>query len=149
MFYTDAICLDVSYVPPLTHITPKELIQACSKARLNVAKGDTVLLRTGHYEKYFGKKKWLTYYAGLDREACIWLWEKGTVNVGIDAPSLDTPTDKLYPAHTILKEKRLIHMENLANLHKVVGKRFKFIGFPLKIRGATGSPIRAVAIVEE
>jgi kynurenine formamidase len=31
-----------------------------------------------------------------------------------------------------------------------VGKgRFRFIGFPLKIRGGTASPIRAVAILEE
>jgi kynurenine formamidase len=42
------------------------------------------------------------------------------------------------------------HMEGLANLHKVVGKgRFRFIGFPLKIRGGTGSPIRPVAVIEE
>jgi kynurenine formamidase len=26
--------------------------------------------------------------------------------------------------------------------------RFKFIGFPLKIRGGTGSPIRAVAMID-
>ena len=35
-------------------------------------------------------------------------------------------------------------------LHKVVGKgRFTFIAFPLKIRGGTGSPVRAVAVVED
>ena len=34
----------------------------------------------------------------------------------------------------------------LVNLEKLVGRgRFRFIGFPLKIRGGTGSPIRAVA----
>jgi len=32
----------------------------------------------------------------------------------------------------------------------VVGKgRFRFIGFPLKIRGGTGSPIRPVAVLDE
>jgi kynurenine formamidase len=40
------------------------------------------------------------------------------------------------------------HMECLCNLDQLVGKgRFRFIGFPLKIRGGSGSPIRAVAVV--
>ena len=41
-------------------------------------------------------------------------------------------------------------MEGLTNMDKVVGKgRFRFIGFPLKIVGGTGSPIRAVALIED
>jgi kynurenine formamidase len=39
-------------------------------------------------------------------------------------------------------------MENLCNLDKVVGKRFTFIGLPLRIRQGTGSPIRAVAVLD-
>ena len=39
------------------------------------------------------------------------------------------------------------HIEGLVNLDKLIGKgRFKFIGPPLRIRGGTGSPIRAVAV---
>jgi kynurenine formamidase len=35
-------------------------------------------------------------------------------------------------------------------MEKLIGKkRFKFIGFPLMIRGGTGSPIRAVAMLDE
>jgi kynurenine formamidase len=42
------------------------------------------------------------------------------------------------------------HVEGLRNLEKLIGKgRFKFIGFPLKIKGGTGSPIRAVAMLDE
>ena len=38
------------------------------------------------------------------------------------------------------------HIEGLVNLDKLVGKgRFRFIGFPIKIKGGTGAPIRAVA----
>jgi len=40
-------------------------------------------------------------------------------------------------------------MEGLMNLDKLIGKgRFRFIGFPLKIKGGTGSPIRAVAVID-
>jgi kynurenine formamidase len=42
------------------------------------------------------------------------------------------------------------HYEGLTNLDKVVGKgRFRFIAFPLKIRGGTGSPVRAVAVIDD
>lgn len=40
------------------------------------------------------------------------------------------------------------HYENLV-LTEVVGKRFTFAGFPLKLRGAHGGPTRAVAIFED
>jgi kynurenine formamidase len=40
-------------------------------------------------------------------------------------------------------------MECLANLDKLLGRgRFRFAGFPLRIKGGTASPIRAVAIFE-
>jgi len=38
---------------------------------------------------------------------------------------------------------------NLANLDQVVGMRFTFIGFPMCIREGTGSPVRAVAVLED
>jgi kynurenine formamidase len=40
------------------------------------------------------------------------------------------------------------HIENLCNLDKIIGKRFTFVGLPLKIRKGTGSPMRAVAILD-
>lgn len=43
----------------------------------------------------------------------------------------------------------ITNTENLCNLDKVVNKRFLYIELPLKIRDGAGSPIRAVALVEE
>jgi kynurenine formamidase len=42
-----------------------------------------------------------------------------------------------------------LNIENLGDLSPVAGKRFRFIGLPLRIRGGSGSPIRAVAVVED
>jgi kynurenine formamidase len=51
--------------------------------------------------------------------------------------------------HRICGELGFTHYENLVNLHRLVGRgRFRFIGLPLKIRGGTGSPVRAVAVFE-
>lgn len=49
-----------------------------------------------------------------------------------------------------LKEREYYHIENLINLDQIP-KPFGFTvsAFPIKLRGATASPIRAVAIVEE
>jgi kynurenine formamidase len=42
-----------------------------------------------------------------------------------------------------------VHYENLANLDQLVGERFTFVGFPLRVRGGTGLPVRAVAVLAE
>jgi kynurenine formamidase len=43
----------------------------------------------------------------------------------------------------------MTHYENLCNLDKLVGKRFTFIALPLRIRKGTGSPVRAIAVLED
>lgn len=45
-------------------------------------------------------------------------------------------------------QRNILIIENLINLNKIGEKKFYFIGLPLKIKGATGSPIRAVAITK-
>ena len=39
--------------------------------------------------------------------------------------------------------------QDLNNLKEVVGLRFQFYGFPLKLVPAPGSPIRAVGIIDD
>jgi kynurenine formamidase len=44
---------------------------------------------------------------------------------------------------------RFTHYENMINLDKLLNRgRFRFIALPLKIKGGTGSPVRAVAVFE-
>lgn len=47
-----------------------------------------------------------------------------------------------------LLQAGIISYENLINTEKLpFGKRFMFYGFPLKIKGGDGSPVRAAAII--
>lgn len=69
------------------------------------------------------------------------------MNFGVDSPSPDMFYDKTYPCHDTCGKRRVTHVENLCNLDQVVGKRFTYIGLPLRIRKGTGSPIRAVAVL--
>ncbi len=69
---------------------------------------------------------------------------------GVEAVSPGRPGRNNFEVHHVCRDLGFTHMEGLVNLDKLVGKgRFRFIGFPLKIKGGTGSPIRAVAWLDD
>jgi kynurenine formamidase len=146
---TSAICLDVSDIPQKTQFGRKKIEQELKRWNLDIRKGDTILFYTAQYDRYYGKPEYMTDYPGLDREATEYIIDQGCVNFGVDSASPDMWYDKTYPCHTVCSERSITHVENLCNLDKLVGKRFTFIGLPLKIRKGTGSPLRPVAILEE
>ncbi len=144
---TPAICLDVSDVPLRTQFGRAKIEEQLARWDLDIRPGDTVLFYTAHYDRYYGKPEYMSEYPGLDREGTEFIIDRGAVNFGVDSPSPDMWYDKSYPCHSVCGERRVTHVENLCNLDKIVGKRFTFVGLPLKIRDGTGSPIRAVAIL--
>ncbi len=153
LFYTKAICLDVSSVKPDQYMTVEVLKDALTRSGLTIKPNSAVLCYTGHYNRnYLNPEKWLYEYPGLDRGAMLFLADQGVINVGIDAPSIDAAIElklKHYPAHRVCRERQMVNTENLANLDQVAGREFIFSCLPLPIRGGTGSPIRAVAIFED
>jgi len=148
-FLGPAICLDVSHVPYERYIEIYDLEEALKRHGLTIERGDIVLLYTAHYNRNYGTDKWLTTYSGLSYAAAEWLAQKGVVNIGVDAPAIDHPDDPNYSGHAVCAKYGLTNTENLANLNQVAGKRFLYIGLPLKIRAGTGSPVRAVALVND
>jgi kynurenine formamidase len=80
---------------------------------------------------------------GLSAEGAEWLLERQVRVFGVECPSPDDPSSRTYPVHMMCRRAGITHYENLANLSEVVGRRFTFIGLPLKIRRGTGSPVRA------
>ena len=95
---------------------------------------------SGYYDKIV---LFLTGGRELSPEVALFLVAQGVKAVGTDAMSIGGET-----VHTILLTAEVPVFENLANLEKLVGKTFTFIAFPLKIEGGSGSPVRAVAVVE-
>ena len=91
----------------------------------------------------------LAFFPGLALESVHWLADKGIGMFGVEAVSPAPEGELNFQAHMACAERGITHMECLANLDKLIGRgRFRFIGFPLKIRGGTASPIRAVAVFE-
>jgi len=148
-FWGSAICIDLSHIPASRSIEPKDLEEAVKKSGQEIRKGDILLMYTAHYDRNFGTDKWQTVYSGLSYAGAKWLAEMGVVNIGVDAPAIDHPDDIDFSGHLICGEYDITNTENLCNLDKIVNKRFLYFGLPLKIRDGSGSPIRAVALVEE
>jgi kynurenine formamidase len=148
MFYTEGICLDLSHKGLRELIEPADLGDALSKGRLEIKHGDTVLLYTDHYRRTFGTDDW-DDGPGISVEAARWLGQQKIAAFGVETMSPGVRHVSNKEVHRICGELGFTHYENMVNLYQLIGRgRFRFIGLPLKIRGGTGSPVRAVAIFE-
>lgn len=148
MFYTEGICLNLSNKGFRELIEIEDLEKACKLDNLEIKPHDTVLIYTDHYRKAFKTSNW-SNGPGLSAEATRWLGNKNISAFGVETMSPGVPSISNKEVHYICGELGFTHYENMVNLYKLVGRgRFRFIGLPLKIKGGTGSPVRAVAIFE-
>jgi kynurenine formamidase len=148
MFYTHGICLDFSYKGLKELIEPDEVKAACAEANLTINAGDTVLFYTDHYRKHYNTENWKNG-PGLSASCALWLGEQKVAAFGVETMSPGVSGLSNREVHHICGEMNFTHYENMVNLFRLTGRgRFRFIGLPLKIRGGTGSPVRAVAVFE-
>lgn len=148
-FYGPAVCLDVRAVRRDGWIDTDDLREACARDGLVIRQGEIVLLCSGHYKRTYPSPAFFTAYPGLTPDAVRWLHSQGVRNFGVEGPNPGHPEDRNFEVHLVCRQIGMIHMEGLANLEEIVGRRFTFCGFPLRIRNGTGSPIRAVAMLDE
>ncbi|KAL7698215.1 putative cyclase [Lotmaria passim] len=52
-------------------------------------------------------------------------------------------------AERLLLAANVVTYTDLVNIEELIGRTFTFYGFPLRIHGGDGSPVRAVAVVED
>ncbi len=125
-------------------ITKNDIIKF-EKKHGKILHKSTIIFATGWY-KNLSKKDYFENNPGLSIDAAKYLAAKRINLVGIDSPSIDLGKDSKFPVHHILLSKDVLIVENLCNLEKVSEVYFKLIVLPLKLGGATGSPVRAIAI---
>src|SRR5581483_1622939 len=117
--------------------------------------GDSVLIRTGYGSLYPDAERMKAHFgAGIDADACRWLAQQDVVVVGGDTESLEQlpSADPQNPhiGHTILLVEQAIYIIEMLYLEDLAADKqyeFAFVALPLKIRGATGSMIRPIALV--
>ena len=130
-------------------ITPQHLEDA---ARGEIQAGDIVLLRTG-WAKYFedaGKFISEVHGPGPALAGAQWLSAKGIFAAGSDTVAFEKAPDPGMPVHVHLLVEKGIHIIECLNLEQLAAdgvREFLFVGAPMKIRGATGAPLRPLAIV--
>ena len=136
---------------PLKHeITVADLEAAERAAGVAIRPGNTVLIHMAHHARTWGTEAYLHDFPGVSVAAARWLGSKGIVSFGVEAVSPGTEGKSNFRVHLVCREMGFTHMEGLVNLERLVGAgRFRFCGFPLKIKGGTASPIRAVAILDD
>ena len=108
-----------------------------------IPNNSSVFFYTG-WQKNLKKDNYFTENPGLGVSAAEYLSSKKINLVGIDSPSIDLGKDQSFSVHHILSKNNILIVENLTNLNKIP-KEFNFTILPLKLKNATGSPIRASA----
>ena len=122
-------------------------IQKFEKKHGKIASFSSVIFYTG-WQRNLQKKYYFTKNPGLSVSAAKYLASKKVSLVGIDSPSIDLGTDSKFSVHQIFAKKGMLIVENLANLEKIKSSKFHLVVLPLKLKNATGSPVRAIAFVE-
>jgi kynurenine formamidase len=148
--FTEGAWLDVSDVPPRTHITLDRVRRAMDEAGIEqLPAGGSLLYYTSAARLWNDPLAYVSQYAGLDAAASRWILDQGIVNVLTDAVSTDNPADSTYPNHSAHAEYLVNHTEVVNNIDRIpVHSGFSVLLAPLRLVGCTGSPVRVMALWE-
>ena len=122
-------------------------IQKFEKKHGKIENFSSVIFYTG-WQRNLQKKYYFTKNPGLSVSAAKYLATKKISLVGVDSPSIDLGKDSKFSVHQIFAKKGMLIVENLANLNKIKLPTFHLVILPLKLKNATGSPVRAIAFVD-
>lgn len=131
-----------------------ELEAVAQKQGVSVGEGDVVLVRTGNGALWHDPATYLQA-GGMSGDVSSWLAERKVRAVGADNMAwdelgvVDPKLGVTLPGHAILLVRHGIYIIENLFLEELARDRcyeFTFVCLPLKLRGATGSPVRPIAI---
>jgi arylformamidase len=152
----EAAVVDLTHLGENGAVTANELDQRGGHIRA----GDIVLLRTDWPRRVSVESEAFWRIAPYtERSACEWLIARRVKAVGYDYPpdytvrtGIFSPDTKLAredcTTHYWLFPAGITVVEYLTNLHEIGVERCRFLALPLKLEGADGCPVRAVAMVD-
>ncbi len=153
--YGDGVLLDFSEKPAGYVISEEDIKQKLEEIDYQIKPLDIVLIQTGA-SRYNDEKRYLVEHCGMSRDSTLWLINQGVKVMGIDAPTFDPPVktmfeeEKFWEAHRVMNEEEYYHLENMENFDALPEPYgFKISVLPIKWKGVTGAPVRAVAIIED
>jgi len=149
------VLIDLAPCAPARWVPLAEVQAAAQKQGVEPRAGDVVLLRTGGGALWKQPAEYLRT-AGMAGEVSQWLADLGVRAVGADnvawdwIEGSDPATGTTLPGHVILLVRSGIHILEHLYLEELARDRvreFTLVCLPLKIMGATGSPVRPIALV--
>lgn len=119
---------------------------------LIIEKGDVVLLRTGWARYWNDAARYIAqvHGPGPELEGAQWLSSKGIFAAGSDTVAFEKVPSRDMPVHVHFLVEQRIHIIEALNMEELSAanvKEFLFVAAPMKLNGATGAPIRPLAIV--
>jgi kynurenine formamidase len=140
---------------PGFEITGAHLEQTAKAQGVEVRKGDSVMIRTG-WGQYFAKDnaKYLGEQSpGPGQDGARWIIDKGVRLAGDDTATFEKRPPvygkELFSVHMMLLADSGIYIVENCNLEALADAKAYvalLILTPLRIQGATGSPLRAIAL---
>ncbi|MFC4048068.1 cyclase family protein [Actinomadura syzygii] len=139
----------VDMLPDQYGITPEDVDECLAKQGVELRLGDVALVRTGRMRAWPDAAAWGENPPGLTRAAAVHMVERGAMIVGSDTVCVEqgpsTDPDNYTPVHTYLLAEAgapLIEVLDLEELAAAEVYEFGFFAACLRLRGATGSPLR-------
>ncbi len=154
-FFPDGRTID-SY-PPEQFILPAQVVESASAdviraeelRELTLSPGTALLFKTSNsLSGLVRKKAFAENYVCLSEKAAYVCAQLEPSLVGIDYFSIDSFSDKKYPAHFQLLGAGILVLEGI-DLREVPVGKYTLCCFPLRLRGLEASPVRAVLFASE
>jgi kynurenine formamidase len=149
--------LGLTSCPAGYEVSPDDLERALTRTGATPARGDVLLLRTGWGLHYHDKAMYEGETEGAPgpgEASAIWLAGHEPCAVGSDTIAFDripaASPDFVLPAHRVLIVEHGINIIEVLDLERLAQEEvheFTFVLSPLKLVGATGSPVRPLALV--
>jgi kynurenine formamidase len=143
----------VDVLPDQQAIDGAMLAAAETRAGVTVEAGDAVLVRTGWAKRWDEPARFVDGEAGcpgLDGSGARWLISRGVRLTGNDTPYYEVHPRGDDNVHALLIADNGVQIIENLNLERLAADgvaRFLLIVLPLPLVGATGSPIRPIALV--
>lgn len=144
---------DVPMLPDNYGIGEKELKAALERQGTELRPGDVVMVRTGRMTVWPNTEAYLRDEPGINREGAEFLAKAGAMIIGGDNIALEqmpgADPENWQVVHTYLLIEAGVPIMEVVNLEELASEgvyEFAFIGACLRIRGATGAPMRPIAM---
>jgi len=144
-FHSRGVVLEMSHKEDGDAVTAGEVEAELDRIEHSLEPLDIVLVRTGR-DRFVEEPDYIARGPGVSAEATHWLFEHGVRVMGIDAWGWDSPLHLQAQRALESKAAGVFWEAHQADLpYPQTG--FTLSCFPLRIEGASGSPVRAVAIL--